>query len=111
MEVPDDAVIPEEKLTKYLLVPRPWDDKAKFLAQGGFTQDNPGELMNALRQLARSAEIVEDGTNEYGEFYRVKGELIGPEGRTLAVTIVWLRRHADGSFHFITLKLRRGPRS
>jgi hypothetical protein len=27
-----------EKLTRYLLVAREWDDKSKFLAQAGFTQ-------------------------------------------------------------------------
>ena len=32
MKIPDDAVIPVEKLRKYLLVPRPWDDKSRFLA-------------------------------------------------------------------------------
>jgi hypothetical protein len=32
MRLPADAVIAAEKLSQYLLVPRPWDDKAKFLA-------------------------------------------------------------------------------
>ena len=38
MRIPDDAIIPEEKLTRYLLVPHPSDDKSKFLAQAGFGQ-------------------------------------------------------------------------
>ena len=110
MRVPDDAVIPEEKLTRYLLVPRPWDDKSKFLAQAGFTQDNPGDLMAALRRLAADSEAVDDGTNEYGTFYRVEGELVGPGGRPLAVVAVWLRWASDGTFHFVTLKPWRVPR-
>ena len=36
MRIPADAVSAAEKLTGYLLLPRPWDDKAKFLAQAGF---------------------------------------------------------------------------
>jgi len=36
MRIPADAVIAAEKLTGYLPLPRPWDDKAKFLAQAGF---------------------------------------------------------------------------
>ena len=47
MKIPDDAVIPVEKLTKYLLVLCPWDDKSRFLAQAGFDQSNPDVLMAA----------------------------------------------------------------
>jgi len=36
MRIPPDAVIDERKLTDYLLVPRPWDDKSAFLRQAGF---------------------------------------------------------------------------
>ena len=73
MMIPDEAVIPEEKLTKYLLLPRPRNDKARFLKQAGFTQDNPGDLRAALRRRATGTEGVEDGKNEYGAFYRVEG--------------------------------------
>ena len=111
MQIPDDAVIPQEKLTSYLLVPRPGDDKSKFLAQAGFTRDNPGELMAALRRLTSGAEGTEDGANEYGTFYRVEGELLGPGDRSLTVVTVWLRWATDGSFHFVTLKPWRVPRS
>jgi len=41
MKIPPDALIPLEKLTSYLLVHREWDDKSKFLAQAGFTRENP----------------------------------------------------------------------
>src|SRR5262249_13913463 len=95
---------------KYLLVPRPWDDKSKFLAQAGFTQDNPDELMAALRRLAAETEAVEDGTNEYGTFYRVEGELVGPVGRPLAVVAVWLRGASAGPFRSGPLKPWRVPR-
>ncbi len=104
MTFSDDAVITEEKLTKYVLLPRPWDDKSKFLAQAGFTADNPVDLRAALRRLAIGSDPVEDGTNEYGTFYRLEGELLGPGGRTLAVIAVWLRWASDGTFHFVTLK-------
>jgi hypothetical protein len=66
--------------------------------------------MKALRRLAAGAEGVEDGTSEYGAFYRVEGDLVGPGGRALAVVTVWLRWRADGSFHFVTLKPWRVPR-
>ena len=36
MIIPSDAIIADEKITHYLLVPREQDDKSKFLAQAGF---------------------------------------------------------------------------
>jgi|SRR5580693_880221 hypothetical protein len=106
MRIPADALIPAEKLVRYLLVPRPWDDKAKFLAQAGFGQGNPESLLAALRGLAGEAEAVSDRENEYGEFFRTDGILVGPNGRQLRVTAIWLRQHLDGVVRFVTLKPR-----
>jgi len=64
MKIPLDAIIPDSKITGYLLVLREQDDKSKFLAQAGFTQDNPEQLTSSLRQLADAVEAVEDTTNE-----------------------------------------------
>lgn len=96
-----------EKLTDYLLVPREWDDKSKFLAQAGFTLENPHLLLTSLRKLAEGAEAVQDGGNEYGEFLRAEGELTGPKGRALSVVTIWLRWHLDGRVRFVTLKPRK----
>ena len=67
--------------------------------------------MAALRRLAAGAEGSEDGMNAYGTFYRVEERLVGPGGRTVAVVAVWLRWASDGTFHFVTLKPRKVPRS
>lgn len=107
MKIASDAIIPEEKLTHYLLVPKPQDDKSKFLAQAGFTQNNSADLLLAIRLLAELVEAAEDGDNEYGVFYRVEGELQGVNGRNLAVVTIWLRWHLDGNFHFVTLKPKK----
>ena len=104
MKLPKDIIIPNEKLTHYLLLPRDWDDKSKFLAQAGFLQDNPDDLKRALMALAATSETVHDGVNEYGEFLRTDGVLVGPNGRELSVTAIWLRWAIDGSIHFVTLK-------
>ena len=107
MKIPDDAVIPEEKLTRYLLVPRLKDDKSKYLAQAGFTQANPEDLLTAISQLIANNEAVEDNTNEYGVFYLVEGNLQGINNNNLAVVTVWLQSKYDGSFRFITLKPKK----
>ncbi len=45
--------------------------------------------------------------DEYRVFYRVVGDLIGVNGRNLAVITVWLQRAIDSKFQFITLKPNR----
>ena len=104
MQIPNDAIISDEKLSRYLLVHKTRNDKSQFLAQAGFTAQNPESLRTAIRTLIESAEAVEDRTNEYGTFYEVKGELIGTNGKTLFVTTIWLRKQSDGEFQFVTLK-------
>jgi hypothetical protein len=107
VRIPADALIAAEKLTRYLLLPRPWDDKAKFLGQAGFDLESPERLLAALRRLASEVEAAPDGANDYGEFLRTDGELEGPNGRRLKVTAIWLRQHADGQVRFVTLKPRK----
>jgi hypothetical protein len=104
MHIPPNAIIPPEKLTRYLLVPRPWDDKSRFLAQAGFSLSDPDRLENAIRQTVAQFEAFEDGTNDYGTFFRVEGDLIGPNGCTLQVVLIWLQWRLDGTHHFVTLK-------
>jgi hypothetical protein len=71
MRIPKDATIAGEKLTKYLLVQRQWDDKSGFLRKAGFELENWNKLRDAIRRLADAADAIEDGSNEYGTFYRV----------------------------------------
>ncbi|MEO1664725.1 MAG: DUF6883 domain-containing protein [Chloroflexota bacterium] len=104
MRIPAEAaVIPPEKLTKYLLVPQVKNDKSKFLAQAGFTLDNPDELDAAIRRILAENDAVQDRENEYGKSYRVSGQLVGPGG-ALAVITVWMLGTKDQHYRFITLK-------
>jgi hypothetical protein len=107
LKIPLDAIIPEEKLTHYLLARRKKNDKSKFLSQAGFTQHNPEALMLAIRELLEATEATEDDSNEYGDFYRVEGSISGPSGRNLEVVTVWIKLRIDASFRFVTLKPRR----
>jgi Domain of unknown function (DUF6883) len=111
MRIPLEAIIPMEKLTAYLLKPQKWHDKAKFLAQAGFTRENPHLLLAAIRELAAEAEAVEDRASEYGVFLRAEGALKGLNGRTLAVITIWLQSRTDGRTRFVTLKPRKEKKS
>jgi hypothetical protein len=104
MQVPADAIIAVEKLTRYLLIHRPEDDKSAFLGQAGFTLANFRELEQAIRNLAAKEPALEDGANEFGTFYRVEGQLDGPNGSTLSVVLIWIQLDSDSSFRFVTLK-------
>jgi hypothetical protein len=103
VKIPDDSIIPFEKLTRYLLVAKVRNDKSKYLAHAGFTQQNPEALMEAIRSLTAVIEAEQEKTTEYGTFYMVKGEMIGVNGVRISVITIWLERKADGKFQFITL--------
>lgn len=109
MKIPSNAIIPSEKLTEYLLVPRPKNDKAQFLAQAGFTADRPDELEEAIRLLIATNEAIQDRQDIYGTFYQATGDLVGPDG-ILRVVTVWILRTVDGQYRFITLKPARRNR-
>ena len=111
MKIPvEDLEIPPPKLTNYLLVHREQDDKSKFLAQAGFTQENWELLMEQLQLIAEIGDAVEDTTTEYGTSYLVEGCLRGANDRILEVITVWMRRAIDGKYQFITLKPNRKPK-
>jgi hypothetical protein len=110
MKIPAEALLPVEKLTRYLLVPRPEDDKSQFLRRAGFRLEDWPELERAIRELANEQPATEDGANEFGVFYRQDGLLRGPNGKSLSVSLIWLQWYEDGSFHFVTLKPRRTKR-
>ena len=109
MKIPQNAIIVPEKLTGYLLVPQTKNDKAQFLAQAGFSADNPATLEQAIRALIASNEAVQDRQDVYGTFYQVTGDLVGPNG-IISVVTVWILRTIDGQYRFVTLKPTRRNR-
>ena len=106
MKLEGELIIPEAKLTRYLLVPRKENDKSKFLAQAGFTLANTDDLRQAILRIVQTCDAVSDRQNKYGEYCRVGGPLVGPND-TLSVVTVWIERTVDGKFQFVTLKLKR----
>jgi len=102
----NEVVIPPDKLNSYLLVWRSKSDKSQFLAQAGFTTQNPGDLDAALRRLVRENDAQPDRNDEYGQFVQVEGVLTGPKA-ALHVLTVWIRSRNDTRFRFVTLKPAR----
>jgi hypothetical protein len=92
MRMPEDLIVPDAKITRYLLVPKARNDKSRFLAQAGFTLENPESLKLAIQNQAMDKEAIEEKSNEYSIFYQVEGELIGVNSVDLSVVTVWLQR-------------------
>jgi hypothetical protein len=92
MRMPEDLIVPDAKITQYLLVPKARNDKSRFFTQAGFTPENPESLKLAIQNQAIDKEAIEEKSNEYGTFYQVAGELIGVNGVSLSVVTVWLQR-------------------
>ena len=44
----------------------------------GFDLQNWPDLLDAVRRLAAAVDAAEDGTNDYGTFYRVESVIEGP---------------------------------
>ncbi|MBP0010206.1 hypothetical protein [Roseofilum sp. Belize Diploria] len=60
MKIPEDAIIPDPKLTQYLLILKQRNDKSKYLAQGGFYLENWQDLKTALQKFIKANEAKED---------------------------------------------------
>lgn len=102
-KLPNDIVIPQDKLLRYLLLPREESDKSKFLASADYTLSNWEALERDLRKLAQDHEISGVESSPYGMKYEVRGTLTGPNGRELHVVTIWIKLEATGETRFVTL--------
>ena len=108
MRLPKDALISDEKLTKYLLAPRRRHDKSKWLAQAGYSPENWPILKEDIKNqiLPSEASLVE--TTEYGTMCEIKAELKGPNGKVLPVYTIWMIESTADVPKFITMYPDRG---
>lgn len=104
--LPQDSVISEAKLTQYLLVPLPQNDKSNFLAQAGYTLENWEQLQADIRNqvLPQPAELL--AVTRYGTKYAVYAKLAGPNGQELKVMTIWMT--SNDATRFITLVPDKG---
>ena len=103
MKLPDDVVIPEDKLVRYLLLPHEENDKSQFLGIAGYTLTTWEVLAHDLYDLAKTHEISAVVISPYGIKWEVQGILPGPNGQVLYVVTVWITLEASGETRFVTL--------
>ena len=103
MKLPADVVIPDDKLVRYLLLPRQESDKSQFLSIAGYTLATWEVLAHDLHNLAKADEIADMTMSPYGIKWEVRGTLTGPNGQVLRIVTVWITLEASGETRFVTL--------
>lgn len=103
MKLPAESVISEDKLIRYLLVPQLRGDKSSFLRQGGYELANAPYLLRDLRDQILPQDAIPLGSNQFGQYYEIRGPLRGPNGTVLSVRTILMREHLSGMTKFITL--------
>ena len=103
MKLPDDSIITREKITEYLLKWQPDNDKSQFLARAGYSSANWQRLLEDIRTqiLPTEAELMRK--TAYGDLFRIRGKLLGPNGVSLKVITIWMAENASRQTKFITL--------
>jgi hypothetical protein len=91
MKLPADTVIAEEKLTRYLLVPQVRGDKSSFLERAGYRLNDFERLQNDLRVQILSLEAESLESNQFGQYFQIRGDLRGPNGVALSVRTIWMK--------------------
>jgi len=103
MKLPEETVIAQEKLTKYLLVVRKRNDKSNWFANAGYTLENWKVLKNDLREQILSIDATPTENTKYGQTHEIRGKLVGPNGKSLSVRTVWMTERATGETKLITM--------
>ncbi len=99
-----NAVIPREKLTKYLLseTHATGKFKARFFRSFGFNEINVDVLENSIRELSKGA-ISEESVSSYGTKYAINGKIDTPIGKSIKVRTVWIIEKGQKRPRFITV--------
>jgi len=92
MKMPNaaQAVVPERKITEYLLSETHPEGKYKAAFFGQFGFDSWQQLATALLQHAQTQEVFRFVTTEHGTKYIIEGALSTPDERNPGVRSVWI---------------------
>lgn len=86
-----EAVVPDRKLTGYLLDHAHPQNKGKaaFYEIVGFTKENPNDLRVALLSHVLANEVAKIIDTDFGIRYVVKGWMQCPNGKQYPIRSVW----------------------
>ena len=81
MKLEPPYVIAESKLTNYLLVYLPKDDKSRYLSLAGYGTDNWSVLEKDLLKMVETEDAVFESSSVFGDSFSITGSLVGPNAR------------------------------
>jgi len=87
----DQAEVPREKITDYLLAQAHRSGRAKaiFFLRVGFEIEKWAEIAAALQQHAIRNDVAGTIENRFGTRFRVEGPLLTPKGQSVHVRTIW----------------------
>jgi hypothetical protein len=103
LKISSNAIIAKEKISDYLLKWQPDNDKSKFLELAGYSANDWQRLVDDIRKQILPADAETVRKTPYGDLFRIRNDLIGPNGVTLRVVTVWMQEYVSGETKFITL--------
>jgi len=103
MKLEPPFLLAESKLTNYLLIPLPKDDKSNYLRLAGYEIDNWPVLKDDLMKLVETEDALLERATVFGDTFSIIGNLTGPNGRLLLVKAIWMKENKTGFTKFITL--------
>ena len=106
----EQAVVPERKITAYLLSPTHPDgrSKEKFFTAFGFSADDWETLANALLRHVAAHDLTKIEDSPFGTRYVVEGILLTPDARNPLIRSAWFIETGESVPKFVTAhRLRR----
>lgn len=103
MKLEPPFLLAESKLTNYLLISLPQDDKANYLRLAGYQLDNWQILQRDLLTLVETSDATFEMSPVFGDSLSIVDSLTGPNGRSLLVKTIWMKENKTGFTKFITL--------
>jgi hypothetical protein len=103
MKMPLRLVIQDQKITNYLLLYQPKDDKSEYLALAGYNLTNWEILKRDILNSVADVEVTEITSTDWGTRLKVKSQWYSPNNRLVMVMTIWQQDEGADFVKFITL--------
>jgi hypothetical protein len=99
-----EAVVPEEKITGYLLSESHPVEKAKagYFRKTGYSEKNVERLREDLIRIAVSNAVSEEVSTLFDIKYIVDGDVVSPAGTRARLRTVWIIETGENLPRFVT---------
>ena len=100
----ESAIVPIEKLSDYLLSLNHsvGSSKARYFRAIGFNEENIGAFKQALLEIAKSNQIIDEKTSAYGVKYVVDGVINISGDEEIYLRTVWIVETDQTTPRFVT---------